>query len=113
MEDENGYPVENADSRVFVRVDGSGYLAGLDNGDSTDVEEYKTVSRRLFSGKLLAVVAAGSEAGEIRVEITSMGMEPAVFTLKTEECSAAGRNWRNALENGSGDGPGRDGKIPE
>lgn len=86
MEDENGYPVENADSRVFVRVDGSGYLAGLDNGDSTDVEEYKTVSRRLFSGKLLAVVAAGSEAGEIRVEITSMGMEPAVFTLKTEEC---------------------------
>lgn len=86
MEDREGHPVENADNRVFVRVDGCGYLAGLDNGDSTDVEEYKTVSRRLFNGKLLAVVGAGSEAGQIRVEIRSRGMEPAAFTLETAEC---------------------------
>lgn len=85
MEDREGYPVENADNRVFVKVTGKGYLAGLDNGDSTDCEEYKTVSRRLFSGKLLAVIAAGCEAGETRVEVTSEGMEPAVLVLRAEE----------------------------
>lgn len=85
MNDRDGYPVENADSRVFVRVSGNGYLAGLDNGDSTDKEEYKTVSRRLFSGKLLAVVAAGCTAGSIRVEMTSKGMKPAVLELCAED----------------------------
>lgn len=86
MEDENGHPVENADTRVFVRVEGAGSLAGLDNGDSTDVEEYKTTSRRLFSGKLLAVVAAGCQAGQIRVEIRAKDMEPAVITLEARDC---------------------------
>ncbi len=86
MEDRDGHPVENATSRVFVRVSGNGYLAGLDNGDSTDREEYKTISRRLFSGKLLAVVAAGTEPGEIKVEISSSGMEPATVVLQAEAC---------------------------
>ena len=86
MEDRDGHPVENATSRVFVRVSGKGYLAGLDNGDSTDREEYKTISRRLFSGKLLAVVAAGTEPGEIKVEISSSGMEPATVVLQAEAC---------------------------
>ena len=51
--DENGTPVENAVDRVLVDVDGCGRLLGLDNGDSTDRDGYKTNTRRLFSGKLL------------------------------------------------------------
>ncbi|MCM1525062.1 MAG: DUF4982 domain-containing protein, partial [Ruminococcus sp.] len=46
--------VANANNRVFVSVSGAGRLIGLDNGDSTDYDGYKSVSRRLFSGKLLA-----------------------------------------------------------
>lgn len=43
--DESGNPVENAVDRVLVDVDGCGRLLGLDNGDSTDRDGYKTNTR--------------------------------------------------------------------
>lgn len=58
MLDEAGNPVENANNRVKIEVSAGGMLMGLDNGDSTDFDSYKGNSKRLFSGKLLAVVAA-------------------------------------------------------
>ncbi len=56
--DENGNPVENARDRVRIKVSGGGYLAGTDNGDSTDADGYKQNSRRLFGGKLLLIIAS-------------------------------------------------------
>lgn len=56
VRDADGYPVENANHRIFVQVTGGGRLLGMDNGDSTDFENYQNQDRRLFSGKLLAVV---------------------------------------------------------
>ncbi len=53
--DKNGHPVENANCRVNLTVE-EGELLGLDNGDSTDYDQYKGRSRRLFSGRLLAIV---------------------------------------------------------
>lgn len=81
-EDFQGHEVANANNRVKVEVSGAGMLIGLDNGDSTDYESYKGTSRRLFSGKLLAMIAAGMEPGDIRVTVTSPGMEQAELTLK-------------------------------
>ena len=40
-EDGAGNPVENATNRVQVEVTGAGRLIGLDNGDSTDYDQYK------------------------------------------------------------------------
>ncbi|MCL1844262.1 MAG: DUF4982 domain-containing protein [Defluviitaleaceae bacterium] len=59
--DENGNPVENANNRIKVSVTG-GRLIGMDNGDSTDYEQYQgTNTRRLFSGKLLTVVESETD----------------------------------------------------
>ncbi|MBN1776535.1 MAG: DUF4982 domain-containing protein [Clostridiales bacterium] len=56
--DEKGNAVENANRRVRITVE-NGRLLALDNGDSTDFEPYQnTDNRRLFSGKLLAIVKA-------------------------------------------------------
>ena len=41
MKDEDGNIVENANNRVKVNVSGAGRLIGLDNGDSTDYDQYK------------------------------------------------------------------------
>ncbi len=59
--DKDGNEVENADCRVNVEVK-NGILLGLDNGDSTDFEQYKCSSRKLFGNRLLAVV--GAEKGK-------------------------------------------------
>jgi len=76
-EDADGVKVENASNRVHVRVTGAGRLIGLDNGDSTDYDPYKGRSRRLFSGKLMAVIGATLQPGNIRIEVTSPGLEGA------------------------------------
>lgn len=81
MLDVHGNRVDNAVDRVQVKVTGQGMLLGLDNGDSTDADGYQTTSRRLFSGKLLAVVGVGLESGLVRVEVTSDGKAPAVLEL--------------------------------
>ena len=74
MEDEDGHTVENANNRVEVHVTGAGRLLGLDNGDSTDYDPYKGRSRRLFSGKLMAIIGATLEPIG-RIEVSSNGLK--------------------------------------
>lgn len=80
--DKEGIEVANGRSRIDVKVTGAGRLVGLDNGDSTDYEAYKGTSRKLFSGKLLAIIAAKTEPGEIEVEMTSPGLKPVHMKLQ-------------------------------
>lgn len=79
--DKDGHPVRNARNRIHVSVAGAARLVGLDNGDSTDYDQYKATNRRLFSGKLLAVLAATRETGEIRVTASSRELEEAELVL--------------------------------
>ncbi len=79
--DESGNPVDNACDRVHVSVTGQGMLMGLDNGDSTDRDGYKTSTRRLFNGKLLAIVGDIGEEGNVHVEVASPGMEAATLDI--------------------------------
>ena len=114
--DKDGNPVDNANNRVNIKVTGAGRLLGMDNGDSADFEQYKTNSRRMFSGKLLAVIGAKTEPGEIRVEVSSVGMETKVVTLNTiaaddgvsgiscmEDCSGVcGKAGKASRDSGAG-----------
>lgn len=83
--DENGTFVANARNRINVKVTGEGRLIGLDNGDSTDYEEYKGNNRKLFSGKLLAIIARNKNAGSITVTATSNGLNECSVILKSPE----------------------------
>ena len=75
--DENENVVENAVDRVTVQVEGAGHLVGLDNGDSTDEDSYKGNSRRLFSGKLLAIIETGTIPGAVRIRVSGKGLKSA------------------------------------
>ena len=113
MKDKEGNPVENATNRVDVKVRGEGRLLGLDNGDSTDFDQYKGTSRRLFSGKLLATIASTLTPGAIKVEVSSPALptEVATFISLPPECSRQGSSAQTA----NGERPiitGRTGEIP-
>ena len=101
MADRDGIPVANANNRVEVTVTGAGRLVGLDNGDSTDYDQYKGTSRRLFSGKLLAMVASKQEPGQVRLRVSSPGLETAELVLEAVPCelipgvSAHTENYRS------------------
>ncbi|MBR6380380.1 MAG: DUF4982 domain-containing protein [Lachnospiraceae bacterium] len=68
--DEQGRPVENANARVHISCGEGLELLGLDNGDSTDTDEYVTEEKQLFGGKLLAVlrVTDPEKSQEVRAE---------------------------------------------
>lgn len=94
LNDANGRPVQNARNRMSVTITGAARLVGLDNGDSTDYDEYKGTSKRLFSGKLLIMLAARKEPGEITVKVTSAGLPDAELKLQAVtpsygKCSAS------------------------
>ena len=80
--DDNGTPVENACDYVKVSVEG-GTLLGFDNGDSTDYDSYKADTRRLFSGKALAIVKPDME-GEMPTITASLVLGKDIRTIKLE-----------------------------
>jgi len=82
--DLEGRPVENANNRIHLSVEGPGRLVGLDNGDSTDYDSYKGTNRRMFSGKLLAVIAPTLEPGTIVVRASSKELVPSELILISE-----------------------------
>ncbi|MBQ9947302.1 MAG: DUF4982 domain-containing protein [Oscillospiraceae bacterium] len=79
--DKDGNPVGNARNRIRVEVSGAGRLVGLDNGDSTDYDSYKGDNRRLFSGKLLAMVRSTTQAGDIIIKAASEGLASAELVI--------------------------------
>jgi beta-galactosidase len=85
--DADGNYVENARDRVKVDVNGA-RLLGIDNGDSTDYDQFKTpgsTSRRLFSGKAAAYIAAPTEPGKVIVTVTAEGLKSARWEFTAAE----------------------------
>lgn len=78
--DKDGNPVDNARDRVHISVE-NGRLIGFDNGDSSDYDEYKCTSRRLFSGKAVAYIAAPLTAGEVKVSVRSADLPEESITV--------------------------------
>ena len=114
--DKQGNPVDNAMDYVEVEVRGAGRLLGLDNGDSTDYDQYKGTCRKLFNGKLLAVIGAKTEPGDITVTVrpagSASGVEAAAMTLCGEKAPV-----REGVSAGEENRPrplvtGKEGSVP-
>lgn len=86
VSDEMSIPVANARNRIKVTVNGPARLVGLDNGDSTDYDSYKSDNRRLFSGKLLAIIQSTLEEGTVTVTCKSEGLSEKTIVLDSLEC---------------------------
>ena len=74
--DKNGHLVENARNYVTINVSGDAELVGMDNGDSTDYDQYvskdgKNHTRKLFSNRVLAIVRAKSKDSKFTVTAVS------------------------------------------
>lgn len=85
--DKDGNPVENALNRMFISVQGEGRLVGVDNGDSTNWDSYKGNTMRLFSGKLLAVIASTEKEGCIQLTVESEGLRTAKLDITSQKTS--------------------------
>ena len=81
VQDAQGRVVPVTDNAVTFRVSGNGKLIGVGNGDPTNHESDKGTSRKAFCGLCMGIVQSTKTAGDITVEATSPGLEPASVTV--------------------------------
>ena len=77
--DSTGTLVENARNYITINVAGDAELLGMDNGDSTDYEEYKpegsrSHTRKLFANRLIAIVRSKKKSSSFVVTAASAGL---------------------------------------
>lgn len=82
--DADGNPVPVADNLISFSIDGDGAIVGTDNGDPTDANSLKKPSRKLFSGKALAVVQSNKKSGKIILKAKSEGLKEATIEIATK-----------------------------
>lgn len=80
LTDKNGTLVENARNYITFNVAGDAVLVGMDNGDSTDYEEYvsatgRSHTRKLFANRLIAIVRSKSAGASFVITAASSGLQ--------------------------------------
>ncbi len=83
--DENGRIVPTADNLIRYKILGNGKLIGLENGNSTDHEPYKSGKRKVFNGLGLAIIQAGKIPGKITLTASSEGMKDVSVEIMAEK----------------------------
>lgn len=78
--DKNGTLVENARNYITICVKGDAKLLGLDNGDSTDFDQYQPQkpnihTRKLFSNRLVAIIKSDSKDSQFSVTAASKDLK--------------------------------------
>jgi hypothetical protein len=81
--DEAGNPVFISDNNITCTINGSATLLGLENSNPRDITSYKTACRKIYKGKLVAYIQAGTKEGDATVTFSSPGIKSAkvVFNI--------------------------------
>ncbi|MBE9667252.1 beta-galactosidase GalB [Mucilaginibacter boryungensis] len=82
--DKDGNLVPNADNKVDFKVNGSAFIASVDNGDPVSHDPFKANYRKAFHGLALAILQSNEKAGNITFTATADGLAPAVLTLQAK-----------------------------
>jgi beta-galactosidase len=81
--DKNGVVHPNAANRLNFKIEGGGTIAGTDNADIKDVDPYVGNSHKAWHGRALVVIKSTHKAGEIKLTVTSNGLEPKSIIIKS------------------------------
>jgi len=73
--DNKGIMVPNADNELTISIKGPGKLIGVENGDILDLSPHKVPTRKAFMGKVLALVQATDESGDIEVTVSGESLK--------------------------------------
>jgi beta-galactosidase len=82
--DKDGNLVPNADNLVNFKINGSAFIASVDNGDEVSHDSFKVNYRKAFNGLALAIVQTKEKAGSITFTATSTGLQPANIVLQSK-----------------------------
>ena len=81
--DKNGIIQPNASNRLNFKIDGPGLIAGVDNADLKDFDQYVGNTRKAWKGRALVVIKSTHDFGDIKLTVTSPNLEETVLNIKT------------------------------
>ena len=82
----------DSSTKVELAVEGNGMLLAAGNASPTDMESFRSSTPKLFRGRALAIIKSSDDAGEVKLNVSASGLEPAsvvVNTIKPEKPSVA------------------------
>jgi beta-galactosidase len=82
--DKDGNTVPGATNLVSFDIQGPASLIGVDSGNPTSHESYKTSERLAYHGQCLGIIQSTRATGGIRVNVRARGLKPASVALKAQ-----------------------------
>jgi beta-galactosidase len=79
--DAQGVRVPNAQNSLKFEINGPVQLLGIDNGEMTGLEDYRSLERKASRGRGLAILQSTTMAGKITVRVSSPGLQLATVEL--------------------------------
>ncbi|HBO30147.1 MAG TPA: hypothetical protein DIV44_06970 [Leeuwenhoekiella sp.] len=72
--DKDGNPAPLADNALQIEVNGTGYLAGVGNGNPQSLTPFKGNTVNLFYGKAMIIIGSGFKKGLTNVSVRGEGL---------------------------------------
>jgi beta-galactosidase len=81
--DKDGNLVPNANNFISFDLQGTGFIAGVDNGYEASLEPFKAPYRKAYNGMCLAIIQSNGKAGKIELKASSDGLQSVAMVIKT------------------------------
>ena len=84
VQDSAGVPVPNAEPLIRLRIRGDARIVGVDNGDQISHTSFRAKAVRLFNGKALVIVRAGTRPGMATLTAQADDLPPTTATIRLD-----------------------------
>ena len=82
--DADGNIVPYADNEITINVTGAGINVGIGNGDSNNIESYKSDHHHVYQGKARVYIQSNGDKGAIQIEASSKGLDSGKLLINTK-----------------------------
>ncbi|MGA7723462.1 MAG: sugar-binding domain-containing protein [Ignavibacteriaceae bacterium] len=82
--DKNNNRALLSNNLINFQITGEGSIIGVDNGDTSDLENYKLPERHASSGRCIVIIRTTGTSGSIRLTAKSQGLPDAVAEIVSE-----------------------------
>jgi beta-galactosidase len=83
--DDKGQVVPDAEVKIQFSLSGEGEIAGVGNGNPTDLASFQLPERKTWKGKCLAILRPTTKPGKITLKAIARGLKPAQLEITTHE----------------------------
>jgi beta-galactosidase len=81
--DDEGRLVPRADNLVTLTLSGPGKIIGVENGDILDHGNHIATTRKVFNGKLMVLLQATDQTGDIRLSVSGENLKTKSIVIKS------------------------------